>query len=84
MINNKKALFAALFYVGFGSMVLLMLFPNDIFYNEYAIFLLIITLPTNFLSTAIRYSCTDCNFIIILVQFLFLIIWYKFFSKRIK
>ena len=73
---NKKAFAIALLYVGLGSIAVMSIFPNDIFYSEYSFLLILVTFPTNILSLMVRYSCADCFIYIGFVQIAFLGIWY--------
>jgi hypothetical protein len=83
MIENSKAFWFALGYVGLGSLALLTMFPKDIFYTDYSVILVLLTIPTNIISLGIRYSCKDCFIYIILSQLLFLLIWYKILKSRL-
>jgi hypothetical protein len=88
MIKNKKAFSAALFYVGLGSLALLTMYPSDILSNEslkdFSPLLVLLTLPTNFISFGIRYSTPDSCVPVIITQLTFFVIWYKFLKSWFK
>lgn len=91
-MSRKEALFRSylmsLLYVGFATLCVFSIYPSDSSSGGWVIWGLLITLPVNFFSLAIRYAEPQQFSLVILVQLIvFLItgwiIYRRYFRKRI-
>jgi len=79
----------SLFYVGWATIAVLSLYPDDVFFGDWAAYSMILTFPAAILSFVYRFTTPDSYWPVILIQLLSLlafgpIIYWLFFRKNIR
>lgn len=90
LMTKKQALqrsfFLSFLYVGFASITILSIFPENLLYGNWVIYAMILTLPANVISFGILYGDADQIFLVAIAQiaefFIWMWIFYKWFFKH--
>ena len=64
----KYAYLIAFIYVGVGTFSILSMYPHNLFYGEWVMWGVLLTLPVNFIGWAILYSDPEQHALVIPVQ----------------
>lgn len=92
-MNTKSAYgyayLIAFLYVGLGTLSVLSMYPDNLFYREWVVWVLLITVPVNFISWGILYADPTQQLLVIFIQFLIFIligqlIFAFFFKKQVS
>lgn len=81
----KYSYLIAFLYVGLGTLSILSMYPDNLFFGEWAMWGLILTLPVNFIGWGILYSDSSQQTIVILIQIVvFILVGWLLFRLLFK
>ncbi|HYG37200.1 MAG TPA: hypothetical protein VD908_01215 [Cytophagales bacterium] len=82
--KRKRALKIAFLYVGFATLTVCSVYPDDLFYGSWSLLGLIITFPVSIISSGYRYAESESLFPVFIIQFVMFILTFLFLSKFIN
>lgn len=75
----------AFLYVGLGTLSVLSMYPDNLFYGEWVMWTLLFTLPVNFVSWGILYSDPSQHIVVIFIQIaIFILVGWLLFKLLFK
>lgn len=78
-IKSKKIeLIISAIYVGIGTLAVCSIYPKDLFYGEWSLWVLIWTMPVTILSFGYRYAEADALLPVLIIQFIMFILTFLF------
>ncbi len=82
--NRKLAFYIALLYVGFGTLSVCSVYPDDPFYGEWSLFGLVITFPVSIISFGYRYAEADFLYPVFIIQTIMFLLTFFILGTFIK
>ena len=82
--NRKLAFYIALLYVGFGTLSVCSVYPDDLFYGEWSLFGLLITFPVSIISFGYRYAEADILYPVFIIQTIMFFLTFFILGNFIK
>lgn len=82
--NHKTAFWIAFSYVGFGTLSVCSVYPDDIFYGSWSLWGLLVTLPVTIISFGYRYAEADTVYPVFIIQFVMFLLTFLILSSFIR
>ena len=83
---RAKSYLISFFYVGFATLSLLSMYPDDFLYGGWVTWAILLTLPVNFIGLGVLYADPEQHAIVFLIQlFVFIVtgwLTFRVFFKR--
>ncbi|GEM_PF-1580875 len=76
--SRKIELIFSTIYVGIGTLAVCSVYPKDLFYGDWSLFILIFTMPVTIFSFGYRYAESDYLLPVFIIQFVMFIITFLF------
>lgn len=82
--DNILALRMSLFYVGLGTLSVCSIYPDDLFYGNWSLFVLVVTFPVSIVSFGYRYAEPNLLYPVFLIQLIMFGLTFLILSSFIK
>ncbi len=76
--SRKIELIISAIYVGIGTLAVCSIYPKDLFYGDWSLFVLILTVPVTIVSFGYRYAEIDYLIPVLIIQFVMFILTFLF------
>lgn len=82
--QKKRALKITSVYVGFATLTVCSVYPADLFYGDWSLLGLIVTLPVSIISFGYRYADAESLYPVFIIQLVMFILTFLVLSMFIK
>ncbi len=82
--ENRLAFKISFFYVGLGTLSVCSVYPDDMFYGDWSLYVLLITFPISIISFGYRYAEANLLIPVFVIQLIMFFLAYFLLSSFLK